>query len=425
MGTRNQVVPCAGMALTIALAALLVEPTKAAPSYASRTVTIPLGNTAQGQFTGSPLLDVAFPSTGGFAAPHLFTLDTGSTGVVVSRPIWDPITLGLTPLGSGNITYSSSGRILMGDWYQSSLQIGSGATTAQTSVPVLFVTKIKCLTNYRDCQEDHDPRGVSFFGVGFAREAGSQSTTPTGTVAAIPAYNPLLNITALNGLAVTASTPAQTGSTGVNGDYTTGYILTPDGLTLGLTAANTAGFSTLDLTWNNQTNATGFDSGYADWNPVPVSVNLNGTPGNGSVLTDSGIDYMIITPAPGTAVQTDSACPIGRDCLAPGSSVTVSIGSILSYAFTVGNKGGAPLQPAPAAAPLYAVNSDGSEVFVNTGYHFFNQYNYFYDYVNGQVGYTNATSVPGPLPLAGAASAFAWSRKLRRGISVRPSEPKP
>jgi hypothetical protein len=53
--------------------------------------------------------------------------------------------------------------------------------------------------------------------------------------------------------------------------------------------------------------------------------------------------------------------------------VTVSIGAIVSYAFTIGGPGGAPLQPAPAAAPLYVVKTDGSEVFVNTGYHFFNQ----------------------------------------------------
>lgn len=60
------------------------------------------------------------------------------------------------------------------------------------------------------------------------------------------------------------------------------------------------------------------------------------------------------------------------------------------------------------------MKADGTEVFVNTGYHFFNQYNYLYDYVNGQVGY--ATPVPGPLPLAGAAAAFGWTRRLRRRL---------
>lgn len=83
-----------------------------------------------------------------------------------------------------------------------------------------------------------NPQEVSFFGIGFGREATSQSTTPGGTVAAIPANNPLLNITKVNGVAVTASTPQQPGASGVVGDYTSGYILSPAGLTLGLTAAN-------------------------------------------------------------------------------------------------------------------------------------------------------------------------------------------
>jgi hypothetical protein len=236
-------------------------------------------------------------------------------------------------------------------------------------------------------------------------------------VAAIPANNPLLNITALNGTTVTASTPNQPGSTGVSGNYNSGYILTPDGLTLGLTAANTAGYPMQPLSWNDQTQASGFNSGYADWNPVPVNLTVNGTTGAGTVLTDTGIDYMIVTPTPGTSVQTNGSCSLGTDCLALGTTVALAIGTVASYGFTIGPVNGAPLQPAPAAAPLYAVTADGTEVFVNTGYHFFNQYNYVYDYVNGQVGY--ATAVPGPLPLAGAATAYGWACRLRRRLKKR------
>ena len=391
-----------------------IPPAQAAPTYGSQSVTIPVYNTANGQFTGSPLIDVAFANGAGFDTSSRFTLDTGSTGIAVSTPIWNPMAAGATLLGSGNLTYSSSGRVLNGAWYGASLQVGTGATTAQISVPVLYVTNITCATDHRDCQADSKPKDVSFFGVGFAREAGSQATGPDGKVASIPANNPLLNITALNGTAVTASTPLQPGSTGVIGNYTSGYILTPGGLTLGLTAANTAAFPTLPLSWNDQTQASGFDSGYADWNPVPVSLTVNGTAGVGSVLTDTGIDYMIVTPTPGTPVQTDGACLPGKDCLASGSTVALAIGSFASYGFTIGPSNGAPLQPAPPAAPLYAVKADGTEVFVNTGYSFFNQYNYLYDYVNGQVGY--ATQVPGPLPVVGGPAAFLWSRRLRRRL---------
>ena len=234
----------------------------------------------------------------GFTSPASFVLDTGSTGITVSSDIWNAKLNGAANLGSGSITYTSSGRQLIGDWYQATLKLGDGPTTAESSVPVLQVTSITCLTVHRDCQDNDHPLGVSFFGIGFGREATSQSTTPGGTVAAIPANNPLLNITKVNGVAVTASTPQQPGASGVVGDYTSGYILSPAGLTLGLTAANTAPFPTLDLTWNDRTSASGFNSGYADWNPVPGTLTVNGSSGTGTVLTDSGVDYMLLTPRP-------------------------------------------------------------------------------------------------------------------------------
>ncbi len=294
---------------------------------------------------GPRKIDVAFKDGSGFAQPSLFVLDTGSTGITVSSDIWNAQLSGAANLGSGSITYTSSGRQLNGDWYQATLKLGDGATTAESSVPVLQVTSITCLTSHRDCQATDNPQDVSFFGIGFGREATSQSTTPGGTVAAIPANNPLLNITKVKGTAVTASTPQQSGASGVVGDYTSGYILSPAGLTLGLTAANTAPFPTLDLTWNDRTSASGFNSGYADWNPVPGTLTVNGSSGAGTVLTDSGVDYMLLTPAPGTAVNTDGSCKAGKDCLAPGTSVTVAIGTLVSYGFSIGpHAGGAALR---------------------------------------------------------------------------------
>ena len=128
--------------------------------------------------------------------------------------------------------------------------------------------------------------------------------------------------------------------------------------------------------------------------------------------------------------RSDGACLVAKDCLGPSSTVALSINPIASYAFTIGAKNGTPRKSSPAAAPAFAIKTKGDEVFVNTGYHFFNQFNYVYDYVNGQVGYadqssyvynladplvgaTNQVSVPGPLPVAGAAFAYRWSRRLR------------
>jgi hypothetical protein len=403
----------AASVLPLALAVLPLRSASAAPTYGTQTVTLPVTAKA----TGARKIDVAFKEGSGFAQPSLFVLDTGSTGITVSSDVWHAESSGAAKLGSGSVTYTSSGRVLIGDWYQATLQLGDGPKTAESSVPVLQVTSIQCLTSQRDCQPTAHPMKVSFFGIGFGREATSQSTTPGGTVAAIPAYNPLLNITKVNGTPVSASTPQQPGSTGVVGDFGSGYILSSEGLTLGLTAANTAPFPTLDLTWNDRTTASGFNSGYADWNPVPGTLTVNGSSGTGTVLTDSGVDSMLLTPAPGTVVNTDGACKTGRDCLAPGSTVSVAIGTIVSYSFGIGPDAGAPLQPAPLAAPLYAVKDIGSEVFVNTSVSFFDEYAYLYDYVNGQVGYLAMASAPGPLPLVGVGAAWAWSRRLRRRIA--------
>ena len=430
--------PQKGMLLGLALAIVssLSDRAQAAPSYGGKSITIPIVHPhQQGQFLGSPHLDVAFGKSVGFTDYTSFLLDTGSTGIAVSRHVWDPNAAGATKLGSGSITYSSSGKKYTGDWYSTFVRIGQPDHYAEASVPVLFVKDLMCLPDARDCQENHDP-ALRMFGVGFGRASASDSVSPNGTVAAVPANNPLLHITSLNGTSVKPSTPAKPGSTGIRGDFTSGYILSRAGLTLGLTPTNTAPFAKLlGLTWSDRTQASGFDSGYADWNPVPATLTVNGTTGSGGVLTDTGLSYMFVTPASGTSVQVDKACGVGHDCLAPGTTVAVSIDTMVSYQFTIGSSSGEPIQPAPPAAPPYAIKADGS-VFVNTGSQFFNQYIYLYDYVNGQVGYLdrqafagyptenldwlvdafNPSPVPGPLPLAGAVTAYRCTRQLRRRL---------
>ncbi len=384
-------------------------PANADPTYADTSVTIPVYNVGNGQFTGSPAIDVAFVNNGVVGASSLYTVDTGSTGVIVDQKDWNPVAAGATALGPGSTYYSSSHLEFTGTWYAATLQVGDAQNNATIKVPVLSVTtQLKCDPAPPNCTVKSTNPTISYFGVGFAREASSQAVGPNGQVAITPADNPLLNVVAVNGSPVTASTPLEPGSSMVVGNYTTGYILSPQGLTLGLTAANTAGFALAPpLTWNDQTQNQSFNGGFADWDPVSATVTVNGVAGTGTVLTDTGIRYMFVSPQSGAQVKTDSNCP-GSYCLAPGTTVSVQIGSAASYSFTIGNNDGAPEPGSPPAAPAWAQLTDDSGVFVNTGYHFFNQYEYMYDYVDGDVGYLSYnTAAPEPSTWAMMLLGFA------------------
>ena len=133
----------------------------AAATYGTQTVSIPLGNTTTGGFTGSPTVGVAFTNGSGFGASIGFTLDTGSTGVIVGPSLWSPPP-GTPNLGAGAVTYSSSGVTHSGTWYQATLLVGDpSGNNITVQVPVLVVDSSTCTT---DCS-------TAMFGVGFARES--------------------------------------------------------------------------------------------------------------------------------------------------------------------------------------------------------------------------------------------------------------
>ncbi|WP_147262812.1 PEP-CTERM sorting domain-containing protein [Roseiarcus fermentans] len=371
-----------------------------APVYGDQTVTIPVANVSNGQFTGSPQISVAFGSGSAsdmvFGPSQLYTMDTGSTGVAVDTSVWTPEG---TNLGSGSVYYSSSKLEYTGTWYAATLQVGDAQNNATVSVPVLSVSGWSTCTQYPQCTANAAPPHIAYFGVGFAREANSEAQI-NGKIASIPADNPLLNITQVNGVTVTASTPA--GAGGATGDYTSGYILTPQGVTLGLTAANTANFALTSVApWLDVP-----QDDYADWSPISGTLTYNGVSiPNTKILPDTGIEYMFATPGTGAPVH-------------PLTSIQVQIGSGVTYAFDVGS-GGVPAPGSPPAAPPWVDAYGGSAPFVNTGYHFFNQYKYMYDYVNGNVGFAEMTA-PAPeastwlMILIGFGGAGVAGRAARR-----------
>ena len=100
---------------------------------------------------------------------YAVVMDTGSTGIVVSADKIPNIDR-LQSLGPGQLTYSSSGRIMIGRWVVTPVTVmgrnGAGITTAP--IPVLAVDRVECTDNARRCTPLETPRGISMLGIGFA-----------------------------------------------------------------------------------------------------------------------------------------------------------------------------------------------------------------------------------------------------------------
>lgn len=316
--------------------------------------------------THSPKLRVSFGER-----PFEMVMDTGSTGILVSaREI--PNIDALPDLGPGKLTYTSSGRVMIGRWVTTPMTIigGNGASIRTAPMPVLAITRIECLSSARRCTPADDPRGVSMMGVGFGREHDRQ--TQSG-----PDKNPFLNVAHIAG-------PGRAGEDAHG--MRRGYIVTRRGVHVGLTDANTRGaFGIVSL--------KRMPSGI-DWTETPACIAINdGTPPTcGTMLVDTGITTMFLTVP---EAQAGSAVRRGLNrslTLAPGSKVTVSAGGAdtpqASYSFAVGDRRN-PLAP----DRLTFIPKDRS-AFVNTGVHFLNGFDYLYDADGGRVGFRRTGRVP-------------------------------
>jgi hypothetical protein len=274
-------------------------------------------------------------------------LDSGSTGIVVAAR-YIPDFNSLQSIGEGRLTYSSSGRVMVGQWVMTRVGLvgRDGARVETEPMPVLAVTRVECWANARNCTPHDDPSGIAMVGIGFARESDHQSQST-------PDKNPLLRIA------------------GRADERRRGYVLSPEGVHVGLTPANTRG----DFRYIKLTRAADKD----DWAPLPACISINGQlpPACGSLLMDTGVSAMFITLPPSqTQGQTGS--------LAPSTEVSIGVGGTDNgfhlYRFTVGD--GSPL--APEATHLRV--ADG-RTFVNTSFHLLNGFDMLYDADGGYVGF--------------------------------------
>lgn len=176
------------LALTGLLPAL---PLQAAPlpNYGDVSVFVPFVNAAAmgdpAQYV-SPQIRVGFNAPNAVGSDFAVTMDTGSVGIIVGSNSFTPPAAGRNDpsfVGSGGETLTSSGVIIKGDWYLTTVNLFNGATLVATStVPVLAVTSVSCTPDARACHvTDPSGAGTRYFGVGFSGAPASPRARPTRT----------------------------------------------------------------------------------------------------------------------------------------------------------------------------------------------------------------------------------------------------
>ncbi len=363
----------------LAVAAAAPALAQSLPSYGGASVTqcIPFANFQPVSFTDPPQLNF---SIAGDKFVHSVTMDTGSVGIAISAtniPNYERLktSAGAT---AGTQFLSSSKVLWVGTWAPMTVTLYDRAKkpVATSDVLVLGVEQAGRCDSYQTDQQicpnlPPPEKPVLYMGVGFGQEADFQ---PQGT----PDKNVLLNLRSVNGQPI------------ATGTLNKGYIIGRQGIQVGLTADNTAGFRFAKL--------QPYQQYPGDWMMPRGCVTVdpdrnrdaNGpvcTPAN--ILVDTGVpqSYMTLPHAIrfDTVQQPDKSEPnktVG--VLAPRTSVAVhipdAVNPIASDAFIVGDR--APNEP----EQVIPWSTDKRPPFINTGRHFLRQHQFLYDAKQGYVG---------------------------------------
>ncbi|MFO0017898.1 MAG: hypothetical protein ACK52U_15250 [Synechococcaceae cyanobacterium] len=307
---------------------------------------------ATGLLHGSPALNATFPD----GQQGTFIMDTGSAGMVVYNTSFSP------PSGAPAYTdviqaYKSDNLLFQGDVYLTQVEIGTPGNSVTANVPVLDASQQRCADPSQSCTLASSWR---FIGVGFGEVGAGNTAWPiNGTQ-----RNPLFNITAING---------------VSANPTQGWIMASDGITVGLTPANTASFNPAGLE-PLSTSPDGFNRGSAavfasPTVPGQAPPSLPPVPFSGTVLVDSGVSYAMMVLSPGAPRPNTVTCPYGpHDCTDSGYTITVYLGNPaapLLYQVITGANGTISASPFDAAAPDFVNQLSDSAAFWNTSNHFY------------------------------------------------------
>jgi hypothetical protein len=225
-----------------------------------------------------------------------------------------------------------------------------------------------------------DTSNITYMGVGFGR-----NEPRDGMPYAIPDMNAFLNLESINGRKV------------ATGALRSGYIVSTEGVQLGLTSENTSGIAFEDL----QAGLT-HENDPRDWAMAKMCFSIDGGGAHcGAALIDTGISQMYLRAGEGVLIPTVTIRNPNRHSrtkmvrrVKPGTNITVGFPSlespVSSYSFVVGE--GSKMEPSHAV-PGKAV----SPPFINTGRHFLFGYSIAFDAVGGRFGFrpvqSNSSSV--------------------------------
>ena len=350
-------------------------PTESAPSFVdyspftqSTFLAFKAGSTSFGK--GGPRIQFQFAD-----GPILSgQMDTGSVGMVISAsnvPDYEQRKGTGIP---GTIFYSSSYNLEIGEYFNETVYFPAAKATAR--VPVLAVTETcKCpgytkekMGNKCDPGVEKNkklmPKGISMVGVGFSR--GVLNLTAPATHS-----NPLTNIREIDGKPIDTEI------------FNNGYVLTYEGIHLGLTKENTEGFNeenTMKLLINDKRD------GDSHWKQPPTSFKINnGSWIKGELLIDTGLsDFLTFAPADYDATYELVPDANNNPKLKKGTPVEIAIGEsvenpIVHYDFLVGDD----YEFSPTAVN---VTTNPSRTTMNTGRRLLKGWDYFYDARNGYYG---------------------------------------
>ncbi len=372
---------------TVAIGQTLVLPQNATCGPGTQNYPVPLATAIATPIPSELQVNAAVGYTNAVsAAGHLetYTVDTGSTGLVVSAgdlPKSDGgiNTLVIGPAGPGVKCYDSSNNAYFGNYYLAPVSIqvqnGGSTTTVQTNPIMILAASQYCKVN--SCQSltqiSCSTFSIHYMGVGFDRGG-----TASGDSLNSPTENAFINLTDAN-----------------NGvDINQGYILSENGITLGINS--TAGFNMVSL--SASPNVPG------DWLSQPACYSFPGLPPPnqfcGTGLLDVGINEMFIDLP--KAQWPPATYEPGSNLVLPNLAMSVQMGSpspAMSYNFTTLATPGPSATPTPEPAvgpgPTYTQWFDTTAtggIFVNAGRDPLNCYNYMFAAQCGQVGFQNISS---------------------------------
>ncbi|MFG1359281.1 hypothetical protein [Xanthobacter pseudotagetidis] len=334
------------------------QPAGAADETGPRSVTLTFLNAPA---EAEPLLR---PPTLGLAVGsgevHRAVLDTGSTGVVISASsILDLDNLPV--IGPGQLTYTSSGRIMQGRYVFSPVTVigKNGVALTTRPIAVLAVDSVDCLVSARNCEPQDQPRGIAMLGIGFARERDHQR-------AATPDKNPFLNLPDM-------------GQNGRRGPLGRGYVLNRRQVQVGLEPGDIGvRFATIPLLR---------DPASGDWAPPQacISVAQRMPPACGTLLVDTGVTSMYLSIPVLQIEDREHISARGLPTIAVGVELAILPppgASAPSYRFVVGDDAN-PLAP----EQVILVGDGRRPPFVNTTVRLLNRYDYAFDADAGLIGF--------------------------------------